>query len=280
MGLQYRIRGGESIIGNVFSAVVTDIIGIFRIRYDDGTEDDWSIDRFTTGSARGRQLFYTNRVARGSGWVVDGFVGFINGTPGRGQTYVIAFINGAASGPVANPIAVVAADYVYPGNPVQVGVVRPAGPSGGRGTLKTVTGTNPAAGVEISEAVPTNTIWQVLSFTAVLVSSGVAGNRAPVLIIDDGTTANRRNVIRDSTSVQAASLTRTWTWVRGFDLSSTAEYSQADTDTLIVVQKLPTREDVELLQSARIRTVTSAFDVGDDWAAPIFQVQEWVVPLV
>jgi hypothetical protein len=86
-------------------------------------------------------------------------------TPKRGQTFVQV---GLARGNTTNPEqgAVLISDYCtnldfasWPG-----GLVR--GPQEGGGIIRSITGTDPAAGVEISETVPTNVRWRIQAFSS------------------------------------------------------------------------------------------------------------------
>lgn len=145
---------------------------------------------------------------------------------------------------------------------------------GTHGSLRTVTGTNPAAGAEVSEAVPANARWRLRAFSVVLVTDATAVTRNAQIVIDDGTTANRRfySVGND----QGASLTRTHLFTQGFQAAAPTISARSfiDTDTVLVQSTLP--EDLLLPRSGRIRTVTVGIVAGDNFAAPIFQVEEWL----
>src|SRR3990167_7180454 len=178
----------------------------------------------------------------------------------RGTVYVVVQLASYAV------TLTVARGYVYEGVPLVLGQFIEPGPGGGEGNIRTVTGTNPAAGVEISEAVPTNAIWRFLSFSAVLVSDANASNRSMYLVADDGTTANRRFFVFNTTA-QTASLTRTWLYFRGNGLANQASAGGvADTDTVISQDNLP---DETFVEGGRIRTITSGILAGDNWAAPL-----------
>ena len=135
----------------------------------------------------------------------------------------------------------------------------------GPGFIRSVLGTNPAAGVEISETVPTNARWKLLSVFARLVTDG-AGTPTPGLLIDDGT--NTLFFIR-STSSQAVSVTIDWSWTHGLGVA------QIDVGS---VRTMPLPIDIILPAGYRITTSTAGIDAGDDWAAPRLLVEEWIVP--
>jgi hypothetical protein len=56
------------------------------------------------------------------------------------------------------------------------------------GILRSITGTDPAAGAEISETVPTGARWRLRALAATLVTSATVANRTVSLRVDDGTT--------------------------------------------------------------------------------------------
>ena len=197
----------------------------------------------------------------------------------RGQFYVRFVIQRKAGGYEE----CLCCGYVYDAKPfLSVGEHVEPGPGGGEGWIRTVTGANPAAASDtVSEAVPTNAVWRLLSFSAVLVTSSDAATwRTPNLIIDDGTTANRRNIWQGST--QAASLTITHLWQSeygGSGAQGAGNVTFTDTDTVVSREVLP--QNLFLREAYRIRIVTTNFDSTavpvDDWAAPIFIVEEWLV---
>jgi hypothetical protein len=133
----------------------------------------------------------------------------------------------------------------------------------GRGKLRYIGGNNPAAGAEISESVPAGVRWLLKTFTFVLVASAAAANRSPILTIDDGAT-----VIFETGSnvLQIASQTSKYRAGAGVPLAlyDTRAYH------------LPLPPDLWLGGGSRIRTVTGGLDVGDDYAAPIYLVEEFI----
>ena len=155
------------------------------------------------------------------------------------------------------------------------------GPFDGPGNPRTITGTNPAAGAEVTETVDTGAAWELLSFSAVLVADANAANRVPRLAIDDGAATNRRYVATDDAGNPiTANQTRTAMWCRGPHLpGTTGAATQAFVDTQTLRLNYSLQEDLGLLtEGMRIRTVTSGILAGDDYAAPIFQVEEYIAP--
>jgi hypothetical protein len=93
----------------------------------------------------------------------------------------------------------------FPGVPI-------ASPLDGGGALRSIAGTTPGAGAEISETVPTGARWELLAFQATFVTSAAAANRVPQLTLDDGTTVYFR---LGAALNQAASLTQRRSWFQG-----------------------------------------------------------------
>ena len=135
-------------------------------------------------------------------------------------------------------------------------------PTDGAGILRSITGAVPAAGADISETVPANTRWQLLSLRASLGTAVAVANRQPQLTLDDGAlvfyhTAQGPN--------QAASLT----WAYCF-----APQGFAPTNTNLFVTTHYDNAQI-LGPGFRIRTLTAAIQAADQWTAPQYLVREW-----
>lgn len=184
------------------------------------------------------------------------------GAPQRGQTFVeIGFLRGI--GGAGDIVDVLAKDYVaareplaFPGSPIHTSLEGP-------GAIRSITGSNPAAGVEISETVPTNARWQLRTFRATLTVDATVASRFPQLQITDGAVLV---YIARAFDAQTASLARTYNYLQhGFFLNGNA---LAQHHGLLPV--------ASLTAATVIATNTSAFQAGDDWAAPTFLVEEWI----
>ena len=161
------------------------------------------------------------------------------------------------------PIATLLQGYVtanarlaWPGSPIE-------GSTSGAGRLRTILGTDPAAGAEIAEVVPASVRWRLLSVAYTFVASAAAANREPVLTIDDGT-----NALWETSSGVAVTA------------SQTAKYRAGVGTPLATigtrVYTLPLPEGLYLAAGSRIRTVTAALDVGDNYGAPVYAVEEFI----
>lgn len=133
----------------------------------------------------------------------------------------------------------------------------------GHGLLRSITGTDPAAGVEISETVPTGRVWRLVSMRFALVADATVINRIPVVTLDDGT-----NVFFASQSSNAltASLSRNYT--------ASAQGGKVTNETTEDAILLP--PDLYLFQGWRIRTATTGLQAGDNYGAPQLMVEEWL----
>lgn len=131
------------------------------------------------------------------------------------------------------------------------------------GILRSIAGTDPAAGVEISETVPTGARWRLHGLVVPLVTNATAANRLVQVVVDDGTTIFNRF---PAVAVQAASLTVQYS-AAALGAASVA----AGADNIIL---LPT--PLDLLQGWRVRTVTTNLQAGDNFGAPQLRVEEWI----
>ncbi len=210
----------------------------------------------TTAADRTQQV---TRLRIPSGYLVSAAVIATAQAPSRGQSWAVISIESTMpDGDVAlMPLAqgYVTAD-LWPGGKYGDSVEGP-------GILRSVAGTNPAAGVEVIETVPTNARWRLRALRATLVTDGTVVTRTVNFIIDDGanTLLNFPGV-----TTQAQTLTRAY---------NVAEYgfqpAAVGTDIFFYIPFL-----VKLLQGWRIRTSTTNLQAGDNWGAPQMEVEEWI----
>jgi hypothetical protein len=129
------------------------------------------------------------------------------------------------------------------------------------GVLKTVAGADPAAGAEVSDAVPAGKVWRLIAVLLTLVTDANVANRRVHLTLDDGATVFFR---RGSNATQAATLTQNYEFC--------SEAQEAAVRDLFVADPLPM---IDLPAGARIRTVTVNKQAGDNYAAPVYYVEEF-----
>lgn len=200
----------------------------------------------------------------GEGWIVDVHVRADAGTPRRGQCFVVLeLVRGAVNGAV-QPLATLLQGYVtdtqrrgWPGSPLELSTEGP-------GVLLSVTGADPAAGVEISETIPANARRELLAVRFVLVADATAISRSVTLAIDDGA-----NIFYSGASHDAQTASQTLTYSAGAGITA-ARVPAA----LHVEIPLPNR--VRLSAGFRFRTVTGNLQAGDNFGAPQYLVEEWI----
>lgn len=133
----------------------------------------------------------------------------------------------------------------------------------GRGGMRIVIGTNPAAGAEVSETVPGGVEWIVRSVAVALVTSAAAGTRRPALVFDDGAGNTVGHSVIASGVGAGVSLTIAWS-------------AGVQVQTGNVIYSAPLVQEVRLRSGWRILTSTNAIDVGDDYGAPRMLVEEFI----
>lgn len=198
----------------------------------------------------------------GEGWLLSCVVFASTGTPRRGQCYVaVDVIRGANVAGAA--LATLVQGYLssqerraWPGTLLESMATGP-------GALRSVTGTDPAANVEISEVVPTNARWRLLAVVATLVTDANVANRDPALTLDDGATVIGRYPAGQNI---AASLTTRVVWA-----AAGSRFTIAGDRTIVV--PIP---DVWLADGFRLKTVTTLLQATDNWGAPQLFIEELI----
>jgi hypothetical protein len=211
----------------------------------------------------------TNRLATtldvtvGEGWLLGLAVRIVAGTPGEGQTYVVVEI-GAGFGATFQPLDTLIADTLtaahrvaWPGSPVR-------GPLEGPGTVRTISGTTPGAGAEISETVPTGARWELIALRAVLTTAVAVANRLPRFTFDDGLTTFYNT---PCTNAHVASTTIGYQLLPG----AAQQYTDSISNSFEVVPA-----NLRLLGTWRIRSLTNSLQAADQWSAVVYAVREWL----
>ncbi len=196
------------------------------------------------------------------GWLLGAELFATSGTPLIGQCFVVVeIVRGLGASGLA--LQTVAAGYVTAGTPLAWPGSFIRSPLDGPGAIRSIVGTVPAAGAEISETVPTGARWRVMSFEAALTSSVTVATRGPLLSIDDGANEYFRG---DPGNTQPASTTQTYTGALNVPNSA-----------LRLVSANPwSFADLKMIAGHRLRTVTNNLQVGDQWTAPRYLVEEWI----
>jgi hypothetical protein len=210
----------------------------------------------------------TNRTAStqlrqlGAGWVLDWGVFVSSGSPLIGQCWIsVDLVRGQLG--ATQVLSHLGHGYITANQPIGGGSPQLATSLEGGGALRSITGTDPAAGAEVSETVPTGARWQLIGFSVNLVTSAVVANRATSFFVDDGANVYFANTVQ---AVQTATQTIRCAFgpigVTGANGGNV--YLAGSPDPLY------------LGAGHRIRTVTVNIDVGDNYGAPQYLVREWM----
>lgn len=198
----------------------------------------------------------------GEGFLTNAHLRVTAGAVLRGHVYATVEIVRGLTGAV-QPLATLMQGYVsanarlaWPGSPLENTVA-------GVGRIRSITGTDPAAGVEVSETVPAGVRWRLLTFRGSLVTDGTVATRDVRLTIDDGALVVAQ-LPADQT--QAASLTVSYSALAGGPLAT-----PRNTGAVI-----PFPVGITLAAASRIRTVTANLQAGDNWGAPQYTVEEFL----
>lgn len=186
------------------------------------------------------------------------------GAPLIGQCFVIVQLIrglGAAAIVVGTVLAgpVTATQSLgFPGSPIQSAVE-------GIGALRELTGSVPAAGAEILETVPTGARWQVLAFRFTLSTSATVSNRKVNFRL---TLANGSfGYLSANPNLLTAGL------VGDYSIAPNVGYQN---DASLSLFTIPMPQDTTLLAGAKLGTITSALQVGDQFSSPRYLVREWL----
>jgi hypothetical protein len=133
------------------------------------------------------------------------------------------------------------------------------------GILRSITGTQPAAGANILEVVPTGARWRLRSIHVRLVTANAGGTRTVQLGIDD--------TISTFLQLQPNQTQALNTTVDNFATAGSFLGVAAAGSTY---WSLP--PDVVLFQGWAFRTSVLGINAADQFAAPIYEVEEWLEP--
>jgi hypothetical protein len=237
----YRIRKGESCLVAFWSSNATHTVsGTFRIRYDDGGEDDFGLNIVASAGARAVQYVYTDRVARQDGYVTELTVlESSSATLQRGECYAAAIIAlSMRPKDFASAVSLLAADYLMYANHLVLGRIVSAGPAGGPGNQKAVNLGDPALAAQIgAQSVPAGALQLVRAINAPETAAGAATrnwsvqftNGGGLIISEVGAPAELTGVkanlqagigvntianagVDDNLSLPVLYLLATWTW--------------------------------------------------------------------
>jgi len=199
----------------------------------------------------------------GDGYLLNVTLLASSGSPKRGQTYVRLQVirgRGAAAvvlGAVVQGYVTGNQDRAWPGSALE-------GSLEGDGVVRVIVGTDPAAGTEFVETVPTGARWQLLTVRLHLVTSAAAGSRRTTLFVNSGTTIVW---YLDSNVDVPPSSARNVTWAEGLPFSAS---------TVDTFGTAPLPAGYILAAAAQIKSTTLNLDAGDNYNVPALSVREWL----
>ena len=135
----------------------------------------------------------------------------------------------------------------------------------GPGLIRSITGTDPAAGVEISETVPTGARWRLIYLHTDIVVDATVISRQATLDITDGTNSVHHSWAgANITSGQTVHIT--WGDFGARDSGNTTAYQG-------MIGNI-----VKLMAGYIIKTATTNMQAGDNYSTPQLFVEEWIEP--
>lgn len=176
---------------------------------------------------------------------------------------IVALGRGAVSAVVVQLQGVIWQGYV----PSNMALGWPGTPSkeitDGPGILRTITGTQPGAGTDINEVVPTQRRWQLLSFCAILTTSATVANRNAEFVFRD----QLSNILHTSPSFLNQLASTVLTYFAAQQPSTTAPLAGG--------VALQTPMPVMFKTGHRLQTLTANLQATDQWSTPIYTFLEW-----
>lgn len=133
----------------------------------------------------------------------------------------------------------------------------------GRSGIRSVIGTNPAAGQEIEEVVPNGQIWRILAVTFTLACDANAANRYIHVFFQDD---NGLKIVGRHNEFITANQTRAVT-VAPYGSETT---DPQNTETFIMIPP-----EIYLPSLGTITTVTDSIQAGDNYSAPVILIEQF-----
>lgn len=134
------------------------------------------------------------------------------------------------------------------------------------GLPRSIGGTTPAAGADISDSVPANAKWGVVSAFFKLVTSAAVANRTLVFVIDDGV-----NIVQTVVINIVIPAVTTWNISIGQTLQNITLPASGVANACMPL-------GVNLFPLWRLRTLTTGLQAGDQYSNITYGVQEWLLP--
>ncbi len=268
-GERLRITAWTHVISHGYSAIVSGV-------YDDGTPFEVEIREMISTFVSGNTLREISQVS--PAFMKDGTIlsGGIFSKTGDEQMYpgqVWAVLELGTSFKNDNTLAIRALCYGYltASVPIMIGTFN--APGTGPGRIYELGGADPAAGAECIDVVPTGLRWKLRAYQVVLAAAAVAITRTPNLyVLDLGGTLI---VYRAAGGTWTTGQTETGTWIfgNGANVDAAAVAIGVTTYNIAISVLLPVLQSGDI-----IATITTNLQGADDYGAPQFTIEEWVMP--
>jgi hypothetical protein len=196
------------------------------------------------------------------GWLLSVTILPTGATPRRGQTFAEVFLARGREADIQLAAQLVSS-YVTTGGTCSWPWGRQEDSTEGPGFMRVFAGTDPAAGVEVIETVPTDARWRIHGFRGRLVTDATAATRQVFLQYIEGGASLLMN---PAGAGQTASLTRDYNGAAYGVVPALAD------DELYI----PIPGGLWLNGGATVRTLTVNLQAGDNWGLPIFYVEELI----
>jgi hypothetical protein len=181
-----------------------------------------------------------------------------------GQCFVIVDVVRGDAG-TGFPLGVMLQGYVtttqslaWPGSPIVTSTF-------GEPAIREISGTQPGAGGNISEVVPTGARWELICLYTRLTTSAAAGTRQPALRLS--TPAGPLYMVSPLSAGIAASQVMDITWGQGMPAANIAAWHG---------QTAPLPNGQKLMAGDFITTSTLAIDAADQYDQVTYSVREWL----
>lgn len=184
---------------------------------------------------------------------------------GSGRSVFIAAMLFRGGDLSSNAAQVLCEGYVSPNTPLSWPVGFNTDNQNCVGNIRSITGTTPAAGANISETVPVGAKWRPIGLQFTLTCAVAVASRFMVITLDDGT-----NVFASLVNSTALTASQVGTF---FVLANNS--SQAVANFFFNCGGF---QGFLLNNGYRIRTAVIGLQAGDQLSAPQYLVEEWLIP--
>ena len=254
----FIFTGEDALRLTVYNSVTGVIVAVHSRQHAPDGGITASADRFTPSSDR---MPAAAEFVIGRGALLNVSLFVVAGTPLLGQTFAKLQVvrgRGAAAivlGTIVQGYLTANQDLAWPGSQIRNSSdVLPA--------IRTVIGTNPAAGVEIAETVPAGARWEIVSVHCRFSTNATPANRQPSIYFTSGGVTW---LYLPHQGIATAGAVWEFMWVDGYPYAAVLNPG-------LPLSYLPPR--MPLASGTVIATATTGLQAGDNYDSPRIQVRE------